>query len=80
MIKKYDSLLDRYSKLIQLIYGVTRSGDYTPDYMTYDFNGYRDEITTDEQIKEYLPQLKEAVKNAELYYKALTNDYKYIFG
>lgn len=79
MIKKYDSLLERYSKLIELIYGVTRSGDYTPDYMTYDFRGYRDDVADDE-VKEYLPHLNDAVKHAELYYKALTNDYNYIFG
>ncbi len=81
MRKKYNTLLNEYDALIESIYEVSRfSGDYTPDYMRYDLNGYADEITTDEEIKQYLPHLIEAVKNAKLYYKALTNKYNYIFG
>lgn len=79
MIKKYNSLLTEYDALIESIYELSYSRDYTPDYMRNDFQGYLDDVTDDE-IEEYLPHLKEAVKHAELYYKALTNDYKYIFG
>jgi len=80
MRKKYNTLLNEYDALIESIYEVSRSGDYTPDYMRYDLDGYAEEITTDEEIKQYLPHLIEAVKHAKLYYKALTNDYNYIFG
>lgn len=80
MRKKYNTLLNEYDALIESIYEVTPSRDYTPDYMRYDLNGYVEEVTTDEKIEEYLPHLVDAVQNAESYYKALTNDYEYKFG
>ena len=80
MRKKYNTLLNEYDALIESLYEICASKDYTPDYMRYDLNGYAEEITTDEEIEKYLPHLIDAVKNAKLYYKALTNDYNYIFG
>ena len=80
MRKKYNILLNEYDSLIESLYEICPSKDYTPDYMRCDFNGYATEVTTDEEIEDYISYLDEAVKNAELYYKALTNNYKYIFG
>lgn len=80
MRRRYNTLLNKYDSLIESLYEICPSKDYTPDYMRYDFNGYATEVTTDEEIEEYITYLGEAVKNAELYYKALTNKYNYIFG
>lgn len=80
MKKIYNTLLNKYDEIIESLYEICPTKDYTPDYMRCDFNGYATEVTTDEEIEQYLPYLIEAVQNAELYYKALTNDYNYIFG
>jgi hypothetical protein len=77
MKKKYLALLIRYKKAIHKIYESSGSGDYTPDFMTYDYNGF-DHIDTDEN--EYFNELKNAVNKAELYVKFLTHNYTYTFG
>jgi|TARA_R100000081_G_scaffold91320_1_gene68928 hypothetical protein len=77
MKKKYLALLIRYKKAIDKIYEISGSGDYTPDLMSYDYDGF-DHIDTDEN--EYFNELKNAVNKAELYVKFLTHNYTYTFG
>tara|TARA_R100000781_G_scaffold82839_1_gene50991 strand:+ start:42 stop:320 length:279 start_codon:yes stop_codon:yes gene_type:complete len=74
--KDYLKLLERYHLAIENIYLLTSNKDFTPDYMRYDYDGF-DDVNTDE--KEYIEQLKKAVKKAELYVKYLQNNYKYTF-
>jgi len=75
--EKYLKLLKRYKKAITLLYDKGSSGDYTPDYMTYDYDGFN-RIDTD--VEEYLPELKNAVNKAELYIKYVTHKYTYTFS
>jgi len=89
-MKEFKKLLIEYKSIIDLGYEISSSKDYTSDYMTYDYRGFieviedaRNPLFTfdlDDQIKKYLPQLKEAVKHARKYKKWLTSEYNYTFG
>ena len=91
-MKEFKKLLIEYKTIIDLAYDKGSSRDYTADYMTYDFRGFIEVIEPtlddgwefpsdlDDQIKKYMPQLKEAVKHARKYKKWLTSEYKYTFG
>jgi len=89
-MKEFKKLLIEYKSIIDLGYEISSSKDYTPDAMSYDIQGFIDLYYGDfqyesfeekkEEIKKYLPQLKEAVKHARKYKKWLTSEYNYTFG
>lgn len=87
-MEEFKKLLIEYKMIIDLAYDKGSSRDYTADYMTYDFRGFIEIIEhnvhdvqfMNDQIKEYMPQLKEAVKHARKYKKWLTSEYNYTFG
>jgi len=76
----YFKLLHRYRKAINDIYDHdnSSSSDYTPDHMSYDFNGFEEDYNNSEY--DYYKELKQAVNNAELYVKYLNHEYNYTFG
>ena len=76
--KKYNTLLKRYQEAINIIYDITPTSDYTPDYMTYDYDGFLEFFNNDDYF--YFKQLKEAVNKSELYVKYLNHSYNNTFG
>ena len=76
----YFKLLHRYRKAINDIYNSdnSSSSDYTPDHMSYDFNGFEEDYNNDDY--DYYKELKQAVNKAELYVKYLDHEYYYTFG
>jgi len=84
-MKEFKKLLKEYKSIIDLGYGEGSSRDYTPDHMTYDFEGFFDLYSYEsydemkEEIENHLPQLREALKHARKYKKWLTSKYDYTF-
>lgn len=76
----YFKLLKRYKKAIDDIYNSdnSSSSDYTPDHMSYDFNGFKEDYNNDDY--DYYKELRQAVNKAELYVKYLDHEYYYTFG
>jgi hypothetical protein len=85
-MKEFKKLLKEYKRIIDLAYWEGTSTDYTPDNMSYDFEGFLDLYSYEsyeemkEEIKKHLPQLREAVKHAIKYESWLTSKYNYTFG
>lgn len=86
--REYLRLLRRYKDLIQELYeidftvpGKAFKSDYTPDYMSYDLEGFYE--IADEDEEDYLPELRKAVKHAKDYVRWVNSrpaKYGYTFG
>jgi len=76
--KKYLALLKTYEDKIDEIYNLVPSSNYTPDYMTYDYDGYLEYYNNDDYI--YYKELKKAVNKAKLYTNYLNDPYINTFG
>ena len=80
-------LIKEYRKIIDLGYDKGTSNNYTPDWMWYDCKGFVDIYNNDDlggndrydDIKYYLPKLKEAVAHARKYRNYLNSSYNYTF-
>jgi hypothetical protein len=85
-MEEFNNLLTEYKTIIDLGYDKGSSRDYTPDAMSYDFEGfmelygYESYEEMKEEIKKHLPQLREAVKHARKYESWLISEYNYTFG
>jgi hypothetical protein len=76
--KEYLKLIRKYRELIDIIYDIVPSSNYTPDYMTYDYRGYYEYYQNDNY--DHKKELKQAVNKANLFVKYLTHPYEEIFG
>ena len=76
--REYLKLLRKYEEFIDIIYNLVPSSNYTPDYMTYDYDGYLEYYQNDDYSRK--EELKQAVNKANLFFKYLTHPYKEIFG
>ena len=80
-------LIKEYRKIIDLGYDKGTSNNYTPDWMWYDCKGFVEIYNNDDlggndrydDIKYYLPKLKEAVAHARKYRNYLNSSYNYTF-